>query len=78
MFGRTASKVIREKIAESDLDVSQPQILLVGEPIPGRNVPQTPLDASATNELIKALGNWFEDLTTYQWDTKLGTESESE
>ena len=78
MFGRTASEVIREKIAESEPDGSTIENVVVADPVPGQNVPETPLDASATNELIKALGNWFEDLTTYQWDTKLGHRSESE
>lgn len=75
MFGRTISDVIREKIAESEPERPQPDSVLIGDPIPGRNVPETPPDISATNELIKDLGDWFEDLTTYQWDTQLGPSS---
>ena len=75
MFGRTISDVIREKIAESEPERPQPDLVLIGDPIPGRNVPETPPDISATNELIKDLGDWFEDLTTHQWDTQLGPSS---
>ena len=75
MFGRTISDVIRENIAESEPERPQPDLVLVGDPIPGRNVPETPPDISATNELIKDLGDWFEDLTTHQWDTQLGPSS---
>jgi nucleoside-diphosphate-sugar epimerase len=75
MFGRTDSDVVREKIADSDPVRPKPEWILIGDPVPGRNVPETPLTTSATNELISDLTVWYEDLASFQWDTNMGPNS---
>ena len=75
MFGRTVSDVVREKIASSEPPRPKPASLLIGDPVPGRNVPDTPLTTSTSSELINDLTAWYEDLTSYQWDTNMGPNS---
>jgi hypothetical protein len=67
-FGMNFADVIRANIAISEPVRSIPSSLLISDSVPGRNVPETATPVSHDSELSLGLAQWYQDMTTFQWD----------
>ena len=69
VFGKTLAEMIAATVAESEPLRPRPSSLLIGDPIPGRNVPETAFKHTAERDLSDALLGWYQDLTQFSWNT---------